>query len=129
MTVHKAEGRAPALWATEVDLDGDHLSELSEDYGPELIRDLVESLRDEAEADFETLAASARAGDGAVAAARLHALRGAALNLGCVGFGAAAHHLEAAAGAGRLPAPEEVAALEALLAASLDRVERGWGRP
>ncbi len=106
-------------------LDADLIAEMIESCGVELIAELTEALRADAEADFAALASAARRGDGAAeeAARALHRLRGAALNLGCVGFAAAVERHEAAAKAGRAPDAESVMRLARLLETALAAVE------
>ncbi|GMG83187.1 hypothetical protein LNKW23_24000 [Paralimibaculum aggregatum] len=115
---------APPQQRGATELDRELIGELVESYGVELVGELSASLRAEAAEDLARLDAAIAGGDVAEAARRLHSVRGAALNLGCLGFARCAQHWEKAAEAGRLPGLEERCMLGALLEVSLAELER-----
>lgn len=111
-----------------VALDQGLLAEMIDCYGAGIIGELVESLRGEAAEGFEALMDAADVIDAALAGRVLHGLRGAALALGCCGFGEAALGLEEAARAGRAPDRAAIAGLAELLAESFAELDRIAGR-
>ncbi|MGF1444621.1 MAG: Hpt domain-containing protein [Pikeienuella sp.] len=109
--------------AQPVALDEVLLGEMVDLYGAETVAAFLDSLRSEAAEDLDALGAAAAGGDLASAGRALHALRGAALNLGCTDFAARALALETDAAGGRLPSRREIGVLAETLELSLAAIE------
>lgn len=104
-------------------LDRELLDELLESYGLELIVELRDSLRQEAAEDFAGLTAAVAERDAVEASRRLHSVRGAALNLGCAGFGELAQLLEKSSKEGTVPSQADLAALFGVFDASMAELD------
>lgn len=95
-------------------LDPQRLAELEAEIGADGLAIVFDAFLEEAEAGLGRLRAAVACASGAGPAAQLHALRGAAANIGAAAFGALCEALERAPDG---PIRTDVDALEALLAA------------
>lgn len=68
----------------------------------EMLRELLELLRDSARADLERIREGVKAGDGGAAGQAAHSIKGAAASLGITGLSELAYEIEKAGAAGEL---------------------------
>ncbi|MEM1343342.1 MAG: Hpt domain-containing protein [Pseudomonadota bacterium] len=104
-------------------IDSEALAEIVDECGAELMAELRDSLAEEGGERFDDLRQAVSDGDAEAAKRALHAVRGAALNLGFRAFAIEVQRVEAAAAAGSAPSSLEAEALSALFSASFDAVD------